>query len=381
MLDSNGFNKPSYDEILQKVIAKMQETFGSDIDVTSTGRFGIIARMMAWLSYKDNSLAEDVYNSAFVTKANGVSLDRLGGNYGITRIPASIAYVDLTITGEPDFVVPALSQFKTIDNYLFFTTNDVILKDGTATVLAYSSEPGEQYNVAANTIKLQVQPVDDIHTVTNQRAAEGGANNETDSSLRNRMLNATKGVNSATENGLISSLEATTGVKAVKLVANNTDQTDAAGTPPHTVHFYLLGGLPTDIANVIFKNIAFGIQTIGKQAVKVLDSSAHEHTVFFDYAQEKPVWVQIKISVNETFASDGIDQVKEQVKSYFSQLTMGDSIIYTRLYKFIYDNVDGVTDAEVKLSSDGKVFAPVNIASADFEIPAYAADHVTVTEA
>ncbi|MGV0167219.1 baseplate J/gp47 family protein [Furfurilactobacillus sp. WILCCON 0119] len=381
MIDEHGFTKPTYDELLQTVIDKMQEVFGADIDVTATGRFGILARMMAWLAYQNHNLAEDVYNAAFVSKATGVNLDRLGSNYGLTRLPASIAYVNLTLTGTPGTMIPAVSQFKTAAGQAFMTTVDVTLNDdGNGTVACYSVAQGKAYNVAAHTITAAVQPNANITAITNEQAAAGGANLETDVDYRYRLLNAAKGVNNATANGLISSVQAVNGVRAVKVIANNGDVIDNQGNPPHTVHFYVLGGQAQAIATAIFNNLAFGVETVGGERRTVLDASQHNQTIAFDYATEKPLFAALTVTVNEAFPPDGVAQIQNQVAAYLAQLTMGDAVVYTRLYKFIYDNVPGVVDATIKLGTSADQLAAQNVAVATNEIATFNATNVTVTE-
>ena len=84
----------------------------------------------------------------------------------------------------------------------FYIVADLQLdKNGVGDTLAVSSELGENYNVDANTIINQQQPVEEITSVTNNSPASGGQDMETDYDFRNRIILSLyfifKGVNSA----------------------------------------------------------------------------------------------------------------------------------------------------------------------------------------
>ena len=105
MIDENGYSRPTYKEILDNVITSLQERFGADIDVSPTSNFGVLARFQAALYNEIEQRDEITYNSAFVLKAVGVSLDRLAANYGINRNPETYSIVDLSFTGTPGYSV------------------------------------------------------------------------------------------------------------------------------------------------------------------------------------------------------------------------------------------------------------------------------------
>lgn len=379
MIDENGYSRPTYKEILDNVITSLQERFGADIDVSPTSNFGVLARFQAALYNEIEQRDEITYNSAFVLKAVGVSLDRLAANYGINRNPETYSIVDLSFTGTPGYIVPVNSSYQTSDNYIFVLSEPVTLDSaGNGKGIAYATSTGSNYNVAIGTIKNQVQPVNDIFTVNNDSAAAGGSNVETDTELRERITFAEKGINSASYNGIVSNIRTVSGVKTVRIVENKTDQIDQYGNPPYSIHIYVLGGIKEEIAKSIFTSMAFGINTYGTVKVSVLDIANQGHDVYFDYANEIPILFDIKLTVNDSFPSNGVAQVKSQVKAYIESLSMGQTVRFSYIYKYIYDSVIGINVADVKIGKDQDSLAMADINLNPFDVASYNSDNTNV---
>lgn len=380
MLNESGYIRPTYQELLDEAIVGLQERFGADIDVSPTSNFGILARFNAAMYNEIMQRDEETYNSAFVEKAIGVSLDRLAANFGVTRNPDTYAVVTLQFTGKAGFTVPLNTSYRTSDNMIFVLSEPVTLDSaGKGRGIAYANQTGSAYNVATGTITEQVQPISDIYTVTNNTTAAGGAERETDSALRERIKYAVKGINSATYNGIVSSVRAVAGVKTVRIVENKTGATDSYGNPPYSIHIYVLGGVKEDIAKAIFDSVAFGINTYGSIVLEVNDLANQKHTVAFDLATERPIYVNIKLSTNDNFLSNGVDLVKQQVKAYIETLTMGETVRFSFLYKYIYSGVVGIDVADVKIGLSSSNLAMQDLPLNPYDVASYNADNVIVT--
>ena len=86
-----GFERPTYDELLQKQIERAKLLFGDDIDTGETTPFGKYIRINVADFADLYELAEKVYYARFPNAATGVSLDRLCPFVGISRNPATYA--------------------------------------------------------------------------------------------------------------------------------------------------------------------------------------------------------------------------------------------------------------------------------------------------
>ncbi|MBJ7648056.1 baseplate J/gp47 family protein [Weissella confusa] len=382
MLDSNGFTRPQYETIVVDLTAKWQELFGSDSDTSAHSIAGVLIRLMAFFSDLIYKLAEKVYNSQYLSTATGVSLDKIASNFGLYRNPAEQAIVDLSFTGTPGFVILAGKMFKTTDGKIYQLGSDVLLSaSGTGTGTAYAMETGEQYNVPANAITSQVEPTSDIFTVTNPQAVENGANIETDAELAHRVRLANDTKPSSPVNGVISAVMEVPGVKSVQVVTNNTMAVDSYGNPAKTIHVYVDGGEEMKIADALFNSVSAGILMVGSHTETMTDAAGFSgNVVAFDYATKETIFVTVDVTTNNDFEIDGVDQVKKAVNDYLGSVPMGGTVRFSYLYKYIYDNVNGIVVATVKIGTKADSQAMSDIPLTQFSIATTTADSLVVTK-
>lgn len=381
MLDENGFKKNSYQDILDGMIKSAQERFGADINTNDNSVIGGILRLVASAYNEIEQKQEDSYYSAFVSTANGVSLDRLAKNFGLDRKIDTYAIVDLSFNGKSGYTVKANTSYKNSDGLIFVLSSDIVLdSSGKGFGTAYASETGKKYNISANNSLQQVQPVNDLYSIVTKTDATGGADVETDTELRSRIIYAAKGVNSSTYNGIISAIRSVPGVGMVRIVENHTDKVDKYGNPPYSIHIYVSGGDDTMIGDAIFKSIAIGINTYGQVSLSIEDDAHNKHTVMFDRPKYRQIHAKISVNTNDGFPVDGISQIRQQVNNYISTLGMGQAVRFSYMYKYIYDNVSGINFANVLIGTDednGNLQAK-DIIIDPFEMPVYNSDIVDV---
>lgn len=382
MLDSNGFTRPQYETIVVDLTAKWQELFGSDSDTSAHSVAGVLIRLMAFFLDLIYKLAEKVYNSQYLSTATGVSLDKIASNFGLYRNPAEQAIVDLSFTGTPGFVILAGKMFKTTDGKIYQLGSDVLLSaSGTGAGTAYAMETGAQYNVPANAITSQVEPTSDIFTVTNPQAVENGANIETDAELAHRVRLANDTKPSSPVNGVISAVMEVPGVKSVQVVTNNTMAVDSYGNPAKTIHVYVDGGEEMKIADALFNSVSAGILMVGSHTETMTDAAGFSgNVVAFDYATKETIFVTVDVTTNNDFEIDGVDQVKKAVNDYLGSVPMGGTVRFSYLYKYIYDNVNGIVVATVKIGTKATSQSMTDIPLTQFSIATTTADSLVVTK-
>lgn len=84
---------------------KVKELFGEDINMLSKMLLGIILCIFVWFLVGIWDIVEWVYNSGFVSKLEGVQLDRLGSNFGISWELVVEVVIILFFIGEFGFVI------------------------------------------------------------------------------------------------------------------------------------------------------------------------------------------------------------------------------------------------------------------------------------
>lgn len=370
MLTKDGFKRKTYEDLLADTSLKAQEMYGENINLSPRSPMGIILRLFAYFLAAVWMLAEKVYYSAFVSKAEGVQLDYLGANRGVPREKATESYVDLSFVGTPGLTVPNSKQYTTETDVYFILTEDVLLDEaGIGTGRAVSVEAGIHTLVPANSITIQAEPIEGLTSVNNPTASAGGRDRESDAEYRLRLPSTAGG--KGTPSAIESALRSTSGVRSANVVINNKNVVDADGNDPKSIHAYVLGGDPQTIGEALWDSVGGGIDTIGAQAIMVEDLSGIEHEVRFDFATDVNVQIQVTLSKNSSFPTDGLQQVEDKLVqtiggidskgTYWSGYSMGQDVIYSQLFGKIY-SIPGIEDIALSIGVEGDVLGATNIA-------------------
>mgnify|MGYP000960864137 FL=1 len=374
-LDSTGLTILNFQQLLNQLSAKTKEMMGDDMNTDQNSVVGMYIRIISWLQNIVNQDLEAVYYSNFVDQAEGISLDRLGSNYSVTRNPAQAATVMLNFTGTTGTVIPEETVYTTESGVEFEMVDTVTLDDsGKGSGEAVCTALDETGNVAPNTISVQGENIAGIESVTNPTQASGGTEIETDDAYRQRIHLSMESQPGPTYYGLYTGLYALPGVEQVQIVPNLTMETDSYGNPPKSLHFYVRGGREDDVAQAILDNIAAGIQTVGKIKKAVKDIGGHTHDVFFDTATVVPIYVNMSLKTSDDFNSETSPvEIVQAIKDYLSGLIMGDKVVFTKLYQAIY-NISGVEYAQVTLGRDKSAMGMADIQLDQFETAVVAND-------
>lgn len=117
-------------------------------------------------------------------------LDRVAGAYGMTRQPATTATGKVTFTGTALTVIPAGTLVSTESGRVYATDIETTIPDGNTTIIAdvTAVESGAAYNMPAASLTVLPLALVGVTAVTNAEAISGGADIESDASLRERLL-------------------------------------------------------------------------------------------------------------------------------------------------------------------------------------------------
>ncbi|NMH83260.1 baseplate J/gp47 family protein [Heyndrickxia coagulans] len=370
MLDSTGFTKKTYSQLLDEMEAKAKELFGEDVNTNVYTPLGIIIRIFAWFMALLWEVVERVYNNSFPSTAEGVSLDRIAKLKGMTRLPADYAYGQIQITGTANETIPAGLVVGTKTGVLFETTEDCVLDaNGVGNVEIYAQETGSAGNVEAGTITEIVESDSDIYSVLNPEPTTSGRDQETDAEFYERFKTYPEKKGSSNIEGIRAVLLETAGVRDA-VVSQNTTNTEKDGLPPHCIAPFVFGGTDEDVAQAIFSVAGGGIQVYGTTVVQVTDSQGTVHEIGFTRPETIQVFVRVTLTKGNEFPSDGIANVRRQILSYiggpdetgheYPGLGLKENVVHARLVATVL-NTPGVEDAIVELSKDGINYGQNNI--------------------
>lgn len=370
-LTAKGFERLSYNDIVNKKIQRAKELFGEDIDTSELTPLGKFIRINAYDLAEAEEEAEYIYYSIFPNTARGVSLDRLCTFVGITRNPATAAEHKVKVTGTSGYVVPIGFLVGTVSGISFYNILDTEIVDGECEITVDCTQTGTEGNVDSTTITQVVNPVAEVTAVQGIEQITQGSDDESDYELRQRFEEAREGAGACTEAAIRAALMRVPTVTSAGVIVNDTTETDSSGRPPFSFECFVNGGenYHSEIAETIYDKKPIGIKTYGSVSETIVDEGGYEHTINFSHTTKVNVKVSIKIRTDSTFEGDsGKTEIADNLKTYIDNLGVGESVILSSLYGKIHA-VSGVEEVtELKLAKGSESFAAQNIEVDEWEI-------------
>lgn len=187
-MNSEGFKRKTYLEILADMQNVARELYGESVNLTERSPLGMWLQATAWeISQSWEEIEESHYNS-FSMYANGLNLDDAVSNFGRVRFNGTKATTQIQITGDIGTIVPLGFLCSTNDGIIFKTKQEVTLITTTILVDVESLEIGVDKNVPMGSITKIVNPISGVKSITNPQDATGASDIESDDMLRLRNL-------------------------------------------------------------------------------------------------------------------------------------------------------------------------------------------------
>lgn len=192
---------------ISEIMAKMKAVYYDEcgLEVETGGE--LEARLLAVASeiYSAFTYNDYIFNEAFPQTATGDYLDCHAENHGISRNTASSATGTLTFTisadAEEAVTIPE-GTVCSVDGapFIQFATDEDVVADVGVTEVSVSAtaiNTGSRFNAEAGEVDTIVNTVEYVTAVTNAEAFSGGYDDETDESLRGRVLRSFQYENNA----------------------------------------------------------------------------------------------------------------------------------------------------------------------------------------
>lgn len=173
----------------EKLKADMLAALEGSVETREGSYVNTLVSPMAYQLYKIYQLIPQILLMAFPDDTAGEFIDRRCADFGITRVAGTRAWVRVRfvtsfLTASPN--IPAGTWVVTEDGLRFVTHESAVFAGGQAEVLATAERIGRAYNVEAGAITSLAVNVGGVAYVTNPAPAEGGTDDESDSSLLER---------------------------------------------------------------------------------------------------------------------------------------------------------------------------------------------------
>lgn len=333
-------------EVIQE---RMLANIANEYDKTEGSFFYDATKPVAIELETLDTKADSILNKGFANTAAGTDLDKICGEQGVYRKPATKSSGLVTVTGVVGSAITS-GEIVASDNVnLMFTENKVIPVGGSINVAVECEQYGTIGNVPVGAIKYFPKTLEGLQTVTNTAAFTNGYDAETDESLRERYY--TKVQTPATSGNKYHYLnwaKEVTGVGDAKV-------------------FPLWNGNGTVKVVIINSNKRAADNTLINTVMShIEDNRPIGATVTIASATEKVINVTVTLTIDVNNYT--VDQVKTSIENglseYFKSIAFKETYVsYAKVGNIIFDT-PGVLDYSNLLVNGGIV----NIAIADTEV-------------
>ena len=168
------------ERIKAEILAALEKR-GADI---STREGSYTNTLISEVSYRLWKLYEQfpgLLYMVFPDETSGQYIDMHAEQIGMVRDSGRKATVTIRISGTDGVRLPAgTALYAPASGLRFITLEDAVIADGTAAAQAQAAEVGAQYNLPAGSIISMYVNLPGVHSVTNDAAAVGGTDAESD---------------------------------------------------------------------------------------------------------------------------------------------------------------------------------------------------------
>ncbi|WP_445435629.1 baseplate J/gp47 family protein [Citrobacter amalonaticus] len=328
---AEGISAPDYQTILETLTSYFQQIYGSDAYLEPDSKDGQMVALVALAIHDANNTAISVYNCFSPATGYGAALTSNVKINGIARKGATNSTVDLLLTGTAGATITN-GSVRDQNNIIWNLPASVSISvDGTVQATATSANSGA-IAALAGTITTINTPTRGWTSVTNPTAATVGTPAETDAELRIRQGQSVSLPSITPFEGVDGAIANVAGVTRHKLYENDTGAVDANGLPPHSISAIVDGGDITEIAQTIRGSKGQGTATYGMTSVTVPDTYGNPHVISFSRSTDVPVYGHITLKAFAGYTSQIGVQIQQAVADYINGLTIGDSVLLSRIY-------------------------------------------------
>ena len=325
-LGYEGLQTKDYNVLLQEIQDFLQSNYspnGEEISFASNTPDGQFTEILSNIGTTIRELLASVYNATDPSKCESTQQDtkyqlnyvyRKGGSWTLQYIDI-VADKTVTLTGlDGSFDEENVSAFTASDDsgnnwYLVDTTT---ITAGT-TSLEFRAQNQGAVNSAIGTITNIVTITDGILSVNNSQGYTTlGVESESDEDFRIRRERSVGNISGNNADSIYGNILSLQGVAQCNVHDNDTNSTDATGTPAHTLWVIVDGGGNDEIAEIIYANKG-GQGTRGAVTVPISSKSGQILNINFDRPLIKALYIKFDIQAISSAALLDQDFIKTYI--------------------------------------------------------------------
>lgn len=381
-IDGSGLHIPSYNDILEDMIASMKQIYGADIYLGNDSADYQMLSIFALKTYDALQALTYAYNSRSPATAFGATLDTVVKLNGIKRKAAGHSTCQVVVTGTP--FTQIVAGKVTDDNGLIWDlpTPIIIGSDGTLTTTVTCEVPGAVIALAGEITNINT-PTYGWESVRNDESAVPGNEEETDAELRARQEISTSNPSQTMLAGTKGAIAALEDVRRYAVYENDTNvetvtENNPYGLPAHSVTCVVEGGRERDIAEAIYIHKGIGCYTNGDIEVEYTDQNDYINRIRFSRPVYKDIHVSVTVKKYTGYIATMMADVQSAVYTYLSNLTIGSDVsisviaaVITNCNPDMKKPIFGIADLKIGLSSDSLAAHDIVINYNEIPRPSY----------
>lgn len=294
ILDANGLQVKSVDEINTDLITAYQQIYGADINVESNSPDGQLIGILSQNIRDVLELLVQTYNSFSIDSAFGITLDARMAMSGIQRQQGTYTLANVNVTVSQALTLLGLNELIADPNATVFTVSDdagnqfqllntfVFGAPGTSTLVFQSAVIG-QVQTMPNTIQTVVTTQLGVTSVNNPTTSSDveGLPEETDPQLKIRQAASYYLQAVGPADAIRAALLQVEDISDAYVVENDTGGV-VDTVPAHAIWVIVTGGTFPEIANVIYTKKAPGCDMKGSNSQIVARPQGNSFTAKWD---------------------------------------------------------------------------------------------------
>lgn len=326
ILDANGLQVSSRDELVAYFTQQYQLIYGNDINLASDTPDGQMMNIFIQSILDLEDLLVQIYNTFDPDNAIGVVLDQRVAINGIQRQAGTYTITPITVVTSQSVNLYGLDQdaqeiYTVADNAgnrWELTTSQLGIGPGTSVLSFRAAIPGAQLTTP-NTINVPVTIVLGVVSVNNPSTYSTlGINEESDAVLKVRRQKSVSLASQGYLAGLLAALENINGVTSAFVYENTTSITDGDGVPGHSIWVIVAGtAASADIAQAIYTKRNAGCGMFGSISYTITQVDGSPFIIYWDTVIPGNVFIYMNLTPIDGITPVNIEAIREGVAADF----------------------------------------------------------------
>ena len=328
---ATGITAPSFNDILQSLIASYQSIFGSDAYLGTDSQDYQLLAIFAQAISDSNNAAIAVYQSFSPTYSQGAGLSSMVKINGLARQAASYSTAIGNVVGQAGTIITNGIVRDANGNNWNLPASVAIPIGGSITVTITAQQMGS-ITAPSGTINIIQSPTLGWQSFISTADAVPGAAVESDATLRQRQSVSTAIPAQTPLQAILSAVANIAGVGRYAIAENDTGATDANGIPAHSISVIVDGGNALSICTAIAQKKSPGTGTYGNVSETVIDPSGVPISINYYPLTHTQIYVGVTIHPLAGYVSTTGDALIAEIVGFINGLAIGEDVYLAWLY-------------------------------------------------